>query len=117
MVIRDHGNAYTREPMESYISPAFDLQDRRPVSIHWVADVPETTHLKFQLRWAESKGQLDQAMWQGPWGERTSYEHSGEAIRGIPPVARWLQYRAIFVSLYDCRSPQLREVRVDFQPT
>jgi hypothetical protein len=93
------------------------LQDRTPVSIHWDADVPETTHLKFQLRWASGREQLEQTGWQGPGGEGTYYEHSGGEIRGVPPVARWLQYRAIFVSLYDCRSPQLREVRVDFHPT
>lgn len=114
MALRDHGNAYTREPAESYISPAFDLQGRTPASIRWDAEVPETTELRFQLRWAGSTAQLEQARWHGPGGEGTWYQRPGEGIQGIPPAAHWLQYRAIFVSLYDCCSPQLREVRVDF---
>ena len=113
---RDHGNAYTREPKESYVSPAFDLQDREPDRIHWEAEVPETTELKFQLRWGESENQLRGAPWQGPEGSGTYYESSGDAIRGVPASARWLQYMATFVSLYGCRSPKLREVRVDLSP-
>ena len=28
---------------------------------------------------------------------------------------RFVQYRATFTSLYGCRSPRLREVRIDFE--
>ena len=115
MTTRDFGNAYTREPMESYFSPPFELMDRSPVSIHWDARVPETNQLKFQLCWAASEAELDSATWQGPGGEQTYYEHPGEKVKGIPSDARWLQYRAMFVSLYGCGSPRLREVRVQLE--
>ena len=49
--------------------------------------------------------------------EGTYYENPGENVQGIPPTARWLQYRATFVSLYGCASPQLREVRIHLQTT
>lgn len=116
MTTRDPGNAYTRQPMESYISPAFDMQDQIPVRIHWEAEVPGDAEVKFQLRWASSQRELEQAEWQGPRGEGTYYGNSGEEVQGVPPTARWLQYQAVFVSLYGCSSPRLREVRIDLKP-
>ena len=116
LTARDYGNAYTREPTETYISPPFDLGERTPVAIGWDAETPETTQLKFQLRWANTEAQLERAQWQGPRGAGTYYERSGDAIGGVTPAARWLQYKATFVSLYGCRSPKLREVRVDLKP-
>ena len=110
---RDPGNAYTRRPVENYISPPFDLDGARPVRIEWDAELPVDTELKFQIRWAASEAGLDGAPWHGPQGERTYYRCPGRDLRGVPPSARWLQYRAAFVSLYGCASPRLREVRID----
>ena len=115
LTTRDFGNAYTRDPMESYISPPLDMQDQRPAAIHWEASVPDTTELKFQLRWAIDEDQLERASWKGPGGEGTYYEAAGEQVRGVGPAARWLQYKATFVSPQGCRSPQLREVRIDLK--
>ena len=111
---RDPGNIYTREPTEHYVSPAFDMRGQRPTAIHWQAGVPETTGLRFQLRWARSEAELAEAQWQGPAGEGTYYVRSGQHVPAIPGTAGWLQYRAIFVSPNNCLSPRLREVRVDF---
>ncbi len=117
LTCRDPGNAYTREPMESYFSPPFALADRMPTRIHWDAVVPESTQLKFQLRWAEREDRLDQAPWCGPGGVAGgTYERSGRPVGGIGPAARWLQYRAIFISPNSARSPRLREVRVHLGP-
>lgn len=113
LTTRDPGNAYTREPRESYISPGFAMQGQTPVRIHWTAETPENTELKFQLRWAGSEEELEQAQWHGPSGEGTYYDNSGEEVQGVPSPAHWLQYRAVFVSLYGCSSPRLREVRID----
>ena len=111
---RDFGNAYTREPLESYISPPFEMRRQTPSRIRWEAEVPETTELKFQLRWADNAEGLDHAPWHGPEGPETHYRNSGQKVSGVPP-ARWLQYRAIFVSLYGVRSARLREVRIDLK--
>ena len=113
---RDPGNSYTREPTESYFSPPFDTQGQRPIRIHWEAEIPRTTELRFQLRWSQSEEQLGQALWQGPQGEGTYYLKSGQEVPAISDSARWLQYHAVFVSPNNCLSPRLREVRVEFVP-
>ncbi len=113
MAIRDFGNSYTREPLERYTSPPCGLDGRSPERISWKARVPETTGLKFQLRWAESEAALEDAPWSGPDGEGTCYEKPGAEVRGVPRAALWLQYRATFVSPYGVASPQLEEVRID----
>ena len=111
---RDFGNAYTREPLENYISPACDTNGLRPARLSWKAEVPEKTQVRFQLRWAERAEQLENACWTGPAGEGSFYEEPGMEIRGVDTAVRWLQYRATLVSLNGCRSPRLEEVRVDF---
>ena len=75
--------------------------------------MPPTNSLRFQLRWAPTSDALDSAAWRGPDGTRTYYETPGAEIRGVDPAARWLQYKADFVSLYGCGSPRLREVRIE----
>ena len=111
---RDFGNACTREPLENYVSPPFNMQDRLPTQLSWQATVPENTQLKFQLRGAQDKDGLPAAAWSGPEGKGSYYEMSGSATTNIRPTAKWLQYRATFVHTNGCRSPQLEEVQVDF---
>jgi hypothetical protein len=108
---REHGNIYTREPQEAYVSPAVDLQHETLVRMSWEAEVPPPSQLRFQLRWAATEEQLEESGWFGAEGEDTYFDESGRQVN-IP--ARWLQYRAVFVSPYGCRSPKLREVRFDF---
>jgi len=112
---RDFGNAFTREPFEYYVSPPYETKGSEPCRISWKADTPEKTQIRFQIRWAESRALLDAARWMGPDGESSFYEKSGEAIKGLEKAPRWMQYRAIFVSLNGCRSPKLEEVCVDFE--
>ncbi len=112
LTMRDFGNAHTREPLERYISAPFALENRVPTTLGWDADVPDTTALKFQLRWAPSEDQLEDAPWQGPDGHDSFYEQPGQPIKAAPASAKWLQYRATFVSMYGISSPQLRQVQV-----
>ena len=113
LTTRDPGNGMDRKPYERYRSPPFELREQIPCRIHWDAHVPETTQLTFQVRWAANEEQLDHASWIGADGESTYFKKSGQMINGIPSSARWLQYRAFFVSHNGCRSAQLREVRFD----
>jgi hypothetical protein len=89
------------------------MGEQTPVNIQWKADVAPPLELKFQVRWATTKKELGTAKWMGLEGEGTYFERSGENIRDVSKTARWLQYRAIFVSPYGCGSPKLREVRID----
>ena len=116
LTMRDPGHAYTREPFERYISPALDLNGQGPTAINWDADVPATTAIKFDLRWARSKVELDAAPWHGPDGAGTFYATSGTKVPTVPTDVHWMQYRATFVSLYGVASPQLREVKFDLKP-
>ena len=110
---RNFGNAYTRKPQESYTSPVFDMKGTTVRRICWEAEVPTPTTLKFQLRWAATREQLPQAEWIGPGGPGTCFEHSGTTVSIPDRDAHWLQYRAIFVSPYGCRSPKLWKVVVE----
>ena len=112
---RDFGNIYTREPQETYLSPAYDMQGRMPTRLSWQADTPGNTQLKFQLRWAATQERLEAAAWCGPDGEGSFYENSGEQTRGVDERARWLQFKAVFVSPNGCGSPRLGEVQIDLK--
>jgi len=113
--VPDHGNAYTRKPEEYYISPPFDIKISDVNKIFWKADVYPPSQLKFQLRSAFKKHELKTAVWTGPDGENTYFEKSGQLIE-LLNQSRFLQYRAIFISPYSCRSPKLREVSIELKP-
>ena len=113
LTTRDPGNGLNRNPYESYSSPPIDLREQIPLRLHWEATVPESTQLKFKLRWAGSEEELDHASWFGADGESTYYEKSGQVINSIPSTARWLQYRAFFISENGCRSAQLKEASIE----
>ena len=109
---RDFGNAFTREPVESFISSPHPLGGQIPAKMGWDADVPANTELKFQLRWALTESGLESALWRGPDGAGSFYERPDQEIRGVDDGAAWLQYQAVFVSRNGCRSARLREVRI-----
>lgn len=110
----DHGNVYTREPEEYYISPPFDIKSSTVNRIHWQAEVLPPSQLKFQIRTASKKHDLEKATWTGPDGDNTYYKNSGDQVK-LLNTSQWLQYRAVFVSPYGCRSPKLKEVRIDLK--
>ena len=109
----DRGNAFTRKPEENYVSPSFELGNRRARRIHWDSEETELLKIKFQLRWSESEAGLEDAVWMGPTGTASYYETTGKTIEGIPNDAQWLQYKATLISIYGCGSPRLKEVRID----
>jgi len=114
MTARDRGNAFTRKPEESYVSPTFKLAGL-PVRLDWIADVPKDSQSRFQLRWGDTEGQLRAAEWCGLNGKNTFYETRGAVVCGVPGSAHLIQSRATFVSLYGGAYPALKEVRIDFR--
>ena len=96
---------------------AFELRGRKARRIQWEAEVLPPARLKFQLRWASTTAELKESKWVGPNGENTCYKKSGQKVRGMEPdTTNFLQYRVTFEAPYGCRSPQLREVRIDLDP-
>ena len=112
----NYANGYTREPCQSYVSPPVDMTGWVAKRIHWTADVVPPAELKFQIRWAPTQEQLKLAEWTGPDAEHSYFKQSGQRISPPADDAQWFQYRAVFISPYGCRSPRLREVRVDRKP-
>ena len=110
---RDFGNAFTREPLENYISPPHAMDGQRPMRLSWTAQVPDNTRLRFQLRQAHEEEGLAAAPWHGPDGEGSYYEEPN-TVDYLGDGAQWLQYKATFVHTNGCRSPKLEEVRVEF---
>ena len=110
---RDFGNAFTREPVESYISPPHRLGGQLPVQISWDADVPDKTALKFQLRSAETRARVGVrsvawAGWRGiflraprPGDQPGAYRSELDAVQGRVLLAERLPLT------------RLREVRID----
>lgn len=111
---RDFGNARTREPVEHYTSAHFETMGRKPMQVAWEAIAPRNTKVQVQLRWGKSQESLKEAVWQGPGGSNTYYEHSKSEILGVDDDVEWLQYRIAFVSSNGCASPRLSEVSIAF---
>ncbi len=113
---RGFGNAYNREPWEEYVSPPYATHGRQATSISWRAEIPVDAALKFQLRCANTVKELRNVKWIGPHGANSFYDKPGAQVKGLPQGAAFIQYKARFVYPTGCRSPKLRQVRVDFTP-
>ena len=91
----DIGHIYDRGDRYDFISPAFDAGPGADFStLAWKGDTPWRTGLEFQLRAAETRQGLNAAPWQGPRGPNSFYRTSPAGIEGLPPKARWIQYKA-----------------------
>jgi hypothetical protein len=106
---RDFGNAMTREPLERYTSPPYELANGVPLSATWDADTPGDARIEMEMRWAASEGALSGTHWQKPF--------DATGVFPAPPAdTRWMQYRLAFVSPNGCHTPRLRSVSFDCVP-
>ncbi len=104
---RDFGNAMTREPLERYTSPPYELVEGAPSSFSCDADTPGDAAVEVELRWATSRESLAESSWLGPFG--------GAGDLPAPPTGvRWMQYRVAFVSPNGCHVPRLRQISFAF---
>jgi len=111
---RDLGNSYDRGLYEDYISSAYKIPDReKPVSISWVAETPHRSSVKFQIRVADEKSNLELAGWFGAKGKGSWFTQSGSKIKGLK--GKWLQYRARLVTPNGAVSPYLTSVTIGFE--
>jgi len=110
LTTRDPGNAMDRGPGEAYTSPAIPIGHAVPVHLDWDAVVPVGTTLLFQFRSADSSEELDGLPWLGPDGRAGHWQVPGPII--APVRARFVQYKATFVSRTGAASPRLRSVSV-----
>lgn len=111
---RDLGNSYDRGLYEDYISSVYKIPDEeQPVSISWQADTPHGTFVKFQIRVADEKPDLEQVEWFGAKGKDSWFTQSGSKIKSLR--GSWIQYRARLVSPNGGATPYLMSVEIKFE--
>jgi hypothetical protein len=108
----DIGNITDRKNIYSYISSPYNDKSSKPSVINWIAEVPNHTSIKFQLRSANSEKDLIKAKWLGPEGEASYYTEPGQSIKNIN--GKWIQYQAVFDMGNGAGSPVLTEVEIKF---
>jgi len=109
----DAGNIYNRRYEWSYISPAIKAPyDFRFAALHWKAQTPSGTTLKFQIRSAKTQKELHQLPWSGSSGPNSFYKESGSTLSNLKKNDRWLQYQAIFGSPDAGNSALLTEISI-----
>ena len=114
MNVRDLGNSYDRGLYEDYISSAHKISNgEKPVFIAWKAETPHGTGVKFQIRSAESKKELEVAKWQGPKGKNSWFTKNPSKIKGVG--GKWIQYRARLTTPNGGATPYLTSVTIGFE--
>jgi hypothetical protein len=109
---RGLGNQLDRSPHEYYISVPYEMIGKLK-SLNWEAEVPEKTELRFQLRTAAARQDLDAASWFGEDGEGGFFSDLKNELSARKITCEgWIQYRAIFTSTNGCLSPKLKAVTI-----
>jgi hypothetical protein len=108
----DIGNIWNRKNSYSYYSTPYNAGNSKPVSIHWNAETPLRTSIKFQLRASGTEKELAKAEWRGPDGPESYYTENNEPIRKVS--GQWVQYRAVFDMNNGADTPILKSVDITF---
>lgn len=110
----DVGNVYDRRLEEEYLSPPVQAPSGTGVArLHWKAETPFGTALKFQVRTADQAAELSAQPWQGPSGSNSYFSATAAAL---PPALRgkgWLQYRTVLTTPDGGSTPILQEVAIE----
>jgi len=109
----DAGNQRDRGPEEYYVSAPFELPPGAVVEqITWQAQVPAKTWVRAQLRFAQTRPELEDAPWQGPTGSE-SWLECGDQIAGMQQ-ASWVQYRLALGARGGGNTPRVSQVCLDY---
>jgi hypothetical protein len=98
------------------ISSVYDCNyDVEYGSIRWASDEPTDTNIRFQIRTAASKDELNSKRFKGPGGtEGTYYSTSGTEIWEGHNGQNWLQYKVLLNTMDIEKTPELFEVSFDY---
>ncbi|MBI3920108.1 MAG: VCBS repeat-containing protein [Armatimonadetes bacterium] len=108
------GNLMDRGPEEFYVSAPFQLPHGSCVrGISWQAEVPPKTWVKAQLRFADTREDLERATWRGPAGAGTWFDRCGE-VRVKECDGEWVQYRLALGAVNGGCTPRVTEVCVEY---
>ncbi len=111
--ILEPGNVYTRRLEEEYISPPMSKSPSPEVKLHWEADTPLGTGVRFQVRGAETEKTLSNREWTGPSGAGSYFRQSGRSLTKQLASVPWLQYRAVLTTPDGGNSPVLKGVSLE----
>jgi N-acetylneuraminic acid mutarotase len=98
-----------------YTSAPFDTGgESNYYSLNWTASVPPGTGMRFQLRAADTAGNLSSANFSGPSGSAGSYYTENSTIYYGHYGQRWVQYRA-FLNTSDIDvTPSIDDVLISY---
>ena len=106
------GNLLDRGDEEYYVSSPSELpKGARATAISWEAQVPDKTWVRAQLRFADTRAEMERATWVGPEGANTWFENCTR----VPATGRsggWVQYRLALGAINSGRTPRVTEVCV-----
>jgi hypothetical protein len=112
--VSDHGEIYHRSHNYDYVSAPKQLKAAKSLTaFNWVAELPERTGVRFQIRSASTREGLEKAAWQGPKGENSAFE-SPEFATKLALQGEWVQFRAT-LSNPGGGLPVVKSVTLDFQ--
>jgi len=110
----DLGNIKDRSDQYDFISSPFAAQGEEQFrTIAWESDTPGTSAVKFQVRFASNRHDLEKAAWVGPRGQHSFFTKPGESLT-MPKTFHYVQYKAILISPYGAYLPVLKQVSVDY---
>lgn len=115
MMAVEPGNIRDRGPAEYYTSRPFKLPaGASATSIAWEAELPPSTWVKAQVRFATSEDDLANAPWLDPAAAQSGVD-GPQAIAGTAYAGHWMQYRLALGATNGCGSPRIRQVTVEFE--
>ena len=84
-------------------------------TLEWTSIAPSNISVGLQLRSADNPGNLATRTFAGPDNTSGTYYHeSGQRINSIHNGSRWVQYRAVLLSLDSSVSPALKSVTINY---
>jgi hypothetical protein len=106
----DIGNIENRSAAYDFVSAPLDIGEANHIkTIEWTAQTPADSAVKFQIRFASSRENLEKSSWVGPQGNGSFFTKSGSQL---PQGSKWLQYKATLVSPNGAALPILRSVLI-----
>ncbi len=111
---RDIGNIYDRSLEERYVSAPLQCPvNRTPTRLKWKARTTHGTTVRFQIRTASIRENLEKAAWCGATGGGDWFDESDAVLLNLADNCRWLQYRVALQTLDGGSTPVLEEVQID----
>ncbi|MFC2135606.1 FG-GAP repeat domain-containing protein [Bacteroidota bacterium] len=109
----DIGNTIDRSNNYEYESSPYYTDGKNPASLKWIGEIPIHCSIKFQLRSADTKSELENSTWIGPDGAGSFYTGKFESLENLS--GDLIQYKVLFDTGNGAGSPTLECVEIEFE--